>query len=197
MAVGRSLLCSVFFSILFILTACLVFPNTPTYTAQSQCLHTTYLRLFLLGKGFTRDETLFHASRHLGLLPHKHQRGKRYLSSRLSYYSNTDACFQLTRLITSGDICPNPGPDLDYKTAGYMICWLSLIEHLMVTPLYILRIYSTSKILLTTYEANIFSMSPGLIPQPMAYILSVILLLNSGTRYLTHLEPLLRPMHLN
>ena len=34
-------------------------------------------------------------------------------------------------------------------------------------------------------------------PQPMAYILSVILLLNSGTRYLTHLEPLLRPLHLN
>ena len=32
---------------------------------------------------------------------------------------------------------------------------------------------------------------------PMAYTLSVILLQNSGTRYLTHLEPLLRPMHLN
>ena len=80
--------------ILFILPVCLVFPNTPTYTAQSQCLHTTHLRLFLPGIGFTRD-----------------YRGKGYLSSRLRYYSNTDACFPSTRLITSGDICPNPGPD--------------------------------------------------------------------------------------
>ena len=60
---------------------------------------------------FTRVETLFHASRHFGLLLRKHQRGKRYLSSRLRNYSNTDACFQLTRLVISGDICPNPGPD--------------------------------------------------------------------------------------
>ena len=65
------------------------------------------------------------------------------------------------------------------------------------TPVYIKNLLNVKDTTYITYEANIFSMSPGLIPQPMAYILSVILLLNSGTRYLSHLEPLLRPMHLN
>ena len=77
------------------------------------------------------------------------------------------------------------------------ICWLLFIEHLMVTPLYILRIYSLKEILLTTYVANIFSMSPGLTLQTMGYTLSVIQLVNFGTRYQTHSEPLLRPMLLN
>ena len=67
----------------------------------------------------------------------------------------------------------------------------------MVTPQYILRIYSVKEILLTTYVANIFSMSPGLMLQTMAYTLSVIQLVNFGTRYQTHLELLLRPMLLN
>ena len=84
-----------------------------------------------------------------------------------------------------------------YKTVEYMICWLLFIEHLMVTPLYILRIYSMKRILLTTYVANIFSMSPGLILQTMGYTLSVIQLVNFGTRYKTHSEPLLRPIFLN
>ena len=35
----------------------------------------------------------------------------------------------------------------------------------MVTPLYILGIYSMKEILLTTYVTNILSMSPGLILQ--------------------------------
>ena len=70
-------------------------------------------------------------------------------------------------------------------------------KHLMVTPLYILRIYSLKEILLTTYVANIFSMSPGLTLQTMGYTLSVIQLVNFGTRYQTHSEPLLRPMLLN
>ena len=132
MAEGRSLLRSVFFSLLFFLLARLVFPNTPTYTAQGQCLHTTYLRLFLHGIRFSKDETLhvLYASRHLGLLPHKHQRGKRYLSSRLCFYSNTDACLQSIRLITSGDICPNPGPDRG-TTRGSLcsVCWKTVARN--------------------------------------------------------------------
>lgn len=56
-----------------------------------------------------------------------------------------------------------------YKTAECMICWLLLIEHLMVTPLYILRIDSMKEIPLITYVANIFSMSPGLILQTTVY----------------------------
>lgn len=37
-------------------------------------------------------------------------RGKRFLSSRLSYYANADSSFQLTRIASSGDVSPNPGP---------------------------------------------------------------------------------------
>ena len=52
----------------------------------------------------------------------------------------------------------------------------------MITPLYMLRIYSMKETLLTTYVANIFSMSPGLILQTMAYTLSVIQVVNFRTR---------------
>ena len=38
-----------------------------------------------------------------------HQR-KKFLSSRIRFYSNSDAGFNLARLALSGDICPNPGP---------------------------------------------------------------------------------------
>ena len=37
-------------------------------------------------------------------------RGKRFLSSRFSYYANADSNFQLTRIVSSGDVSPNPGP---------------------------------------------------------------------------------------
>ena len=37
-------------------------------------------------------------------------RGKRFLSSRFSYYANADSNFQLTRIASSGDVSPNPGP---------------------------------------------------------------------------------------
>jgi len=37
-------------------------------------------------------------------------RGKRFLSSRPSYYANADSSFQLTRIASSGDVSPNPGP---------------------------------------------------------------------------------------
>ena len=44
--------------------------------------------------------------RHLGSLP----RVKCYLSTRINYYANSSATFQLSILLLSGDINPNPGP---------------------------------------------------------------------------------------
>ncbi|XP_068714326.1 uncharacterized protein [Montipora foliosa] len=38
-------------------------------------------------------------------------RGRTYLSSRISYYPNSSSFFHLTRIIRSGDISTNPGPD--------------------------------------------------------------------------------------
>ena len=61
--------------------------------------------------------------------------------------------------------------------------WLLLTEHLMVTPLWKLRIYLMKETLPKTYVANIFSMSPGFILQIMAYTLSVTQLVNFGSRY--------------
>ena len=40
----------------------------------------------------------------------KRTRGRRFLSARISFYPNSQSCFNLSRLIVSGDICPNPGP---------------------------------------------------------------------------------------
>ena len=39
-----------------------------------------------------------------------HARGRRFLSARISIYPNSQASFQLSRLVESGDVCPNPGP---------------------------------------------------------------------------------------
>ena len=45
--------------------------------------------------------------RHLGSFP----RGKGYFASRVNYYSNSNCSFHLIRLIVSGDISVNPGPE--------------------------------------------------------------------------------------
>ena len=37
-------------------------------------------------------------------------RRKKFISSRIRFYSNSDAGFNLARLALSGDICPNAGP---------------------------------------------------------------------------------------
>ena len=37
--------------------------------------------------------------------------GKRFLSSRLQYYSNAISGYQLTRIVSAGDVSPNPGPE--------------------------------------------------------------------------------------
>ena len=39
-------------------------------------------------------------------------RGKRYLSGRASLYPNHDVCFSLIRIVRSGDVAINPGPDI-------------------------------------------------------------------------------------
>ena len=45
--------------------------------------------------------------RHLVSFP----RGKGYFATRVNYYSNSDCSFHLIRLIVSGDISVNPGPE--------------------------------------------------------------------------------------
>ncbi|XP_048585452.1 uncharacterized protein LOC125568087 [Nematostella vectensis] len=50
-----------------------------------------------------------------GLLGYPRPGKKRFLSARLGYYSNSEARFQLSRLSTSGDINPNPGPSLHQR----------------------------------------------------------------------------------
>jgi len=39
----------------------------------------------------------------------KQTRGRKFLSARISFYPNSQSCFNLSRLIVSADICPNPG----------------------------------------------------------------------------------------
>ena len=63
-------------------------------------------------------DRLYHC-RHLGSLQ---PRGKRFLSSRLAYYSNSTATFQELRLSCSGDICPNPGPVSRENKAICSVC---------------------------------------------------------------------------
>ena len=42
---------------------------------------------------------------------------KKYFGAKLSYYPNSESCFQLTRIIKSGDIATNPGPTV-VNTSG-------------------------------------------------------------------------------
>ena len=37
-------------------------------------------------------------------------RGRKFFFTRISIYPNSQASFQLSRLLESGDVCPNPGP---------------------------------------------------------------------------------------
>ena len=43
---------------------------------------------------------------------------KGYFGFRASRYSNTDSTFNLSRLVISGDICPNPGPSMRLSCQG-------------------------------------------------------------------------------
>lgn len=60
-------------------------------------------------------------------------RKKRYYGSRVLYYSNSHASFQLLHLTISGDINPNPGPELAGKKYSCTICDKNLARnHRMV-----------------------------------------------------------------
>ena len=39
-----------------------------------------------------------------------HARCRKFFFTRISIYPNSQASFQLSRLLESGDVCPNPGP---------------------------------------------------------------------------------------
>ena len=56
---------------------------------------------------------------HLVLVPAKLKR-RRFLSTRLRYYHNSDASFQLERLLLCGDIESNPGPANDEVNRLYI-----------------------------------------------------------------------------
>ena len=56
---------------------------------------------------------------HLVLVPAKLKR-RRFLSTRLRYYHNSDASFQLERLLLCGDIESNPGPANDEVNRLYL-----------------------------------------------------------------------------
>ena len=58
-------------------------------------------------------------------------RGKRFLSSRLRYYSNAVAGYQLTRIVFAGDVSPNPGPvsRRSNATENLLLSAFSTIKH--------------------------------------------------------------------
>ena len=58
-------------------------------------------------------------------------RGKRFLSSRLCYYSNAVSGYQLTRIVFSGDVSPNPGPVTrrSNATENLLLSAFSTIKH--------------------------------------------------------------------
>ncbi len=56
-------------------------------------------------------------------------RRKRYFGSKIRYYSNSYASFQLLCLVTSGDINPNPGPELSGKKYLCTICDKTLTQN--------------------------------------------------------------------
>ena len=114
MAGGRTLSCSVTFVILVL----------------SQCFKTMYAGTQVKVSGprpfpynphaaALQNSTKFYkvppslGGHRSGIVSH----GKRYFSSRVKYYPNDVASFQLARLITSGDICPNPGPTRSTRTS--------------------------------------------------------------------------------
>ena len=53
-----------------------------------------------------RLDSTWRSSRHLGFRLHE----KGYFRSRINYYHNLTASFQLIRLVKSGDVSLNPGP---------------------------------------------------------------------------------------
>ena len=64
--------------------------------------------------------------RHLGFVP----RANGFFSSCHQYYSNATSNFQQIRLVTSGDVSPNPGPVTRSRSAGLKSASERLYPHL-------------------------------------------------------------------
>ena len=64
--------------------------------------------------------------RHLGFVP----RANGFFSSRHQYYSNATSNFQQIRLVTSGDVSPNPGPVTRSRSARSKSASECLYPHL-------------------------------------------------------------------
>lgn len=101
MAVGRDIVCS---AILWFLVALSCLQNTSlideSYWDVSSVCGTIFAAF---SPCFQRN---FHGTARNCFQP----RGRRYLSTRISRYPNSEASFTLARLVISGDIALNPGP---------------------------------------------------------------------------------------
>ena len=102
--------------ILFVTTACLYQPGSSPLACTP------------VERPPTRVFCGFHSShiRHLGFVT----RAKGFFSSRHQYYSNATSTFQQTRLPTSGDVSPNPGPITRSQSARLKSASECLYPHL-------------------------------------------------------------------
>ena len=102
--------------ILFVTTACLYQPGSSPLACTP------------VERPPTRVFCGFHSShiRHLGFV----MRAKGFFSSRHQYYSNATSTFQQTRLLTSGDVSPNPGPITRSQSARLKSASECLYPHL-------------------------------------------------------------------
>ena len=69
-------------------------------------------------------------NRHLGFLAH---RRRTFLTSRLAYYPNSVAGFRLLRLLSCGDISPNPGPAICKSAAGVSLITIERFIAILVS----------------------------------------------------------------
>ena len=122
MAVGRSNSRCVTYTVFLVLFACLLLlKDVPPLERRKGSF------LILTTTARTNSDSVFGAAflcerfyrRHLRF---SRPRGKQFLSLRIAYYSNSIAAFQVIRLLSSGDICPNPGPTLRGDTAACSVC---------------------------------------------------------------------------
>ena len=102
MAAGRRFLRSIIFLLVYVFL-CL---NEVSITSYSQLSADLDCRITFHGY-------LQGPRRNISFSTWTTQRGRRYLSARIPLYPNHEASFTLTRISISGDLQPNPGPNID------------------------------------------------------------------------------------
>lgn len=108
MAVGRSFLRSDLFLILLTVTTSYLVGDTLNGFGGNNCNNWSHSGGNANGITLkSRHVYFWKYVRHIVSVP----RGKGYFASRVNYYSNSDCSFHLIRLITSGDVNVNLGPE--------------------------------------------------------------------------------------